>query len=206
MNQIITKWSFLITICSRLHLDEGTSEAPTSEYPGLPNGDDFMQKIIPNIWAFLVQFLAFMVLLLVIFLLAYKPVKKILRARQEHIETEIREAEQRNIDAEAYALEARSSVLEAKKEANIIIDNARQEAINQQNLIIEETNKEIAQMKLDAEADIAQSRIDAEEEIRKQIVSVALDASSHLLGREVNSEDNAKLINEFVENLGEDNN
>ncbi len=56
-------------------------------------------------------------------------------------------------------------------------------------------------MKKDAENDIARMEIEAQEQIKKEIVAVALDASSELLGREVSSKDNARLIEEFVEEV-----
>ena len=37
------------------------------------------EKLVPNLLSFVVQFLSFLVLLLVFFLLAYKPVKRILK-------------------------------------------------------------------------------------------------------------------------------
>ena len=68
----------------------------SSDAPSLPDGDSFLEKIIPNIWAFLVQFLALVVLIIIFFVVGYKPVRNIIRKRQEHIENQINEAENIN--------------------------------------------------------------------------------------------------------------
>ena len=56
-------------------------------------------------------------------------------------------------------------------------------------------------MKKDAENDIARMEVEAKDQIRKEMVSVALDASKELLGREVTSEDNNRLLEEFIEDI-----
>ncbi len=195
-------WSFLIDICSRVRVEgESISSSSSADYPSLPSGDSFMNKIIPNLWAFLVQLLAFIILLVVVFVFAYKPVKKMLQKRQDHIENEIKEADEKNKTAQENAIEAEQNVLEAKKKANEIVEEARNEALRQKDIVIAQTNDEIVKMKLDAEEDIARSKEEAKEEIRKEIIDVALDASKELLKREVNSDDNKKLIDEFVKDI-----
>ena len=47
---------------------------------------DFIEKLIPNFWSFLIQLLSLIVLIVVIIVFAYKPVKKILKTRQDYID------------------------------------------------------------------------------------------------------------------------
>ena len=63
------------------------------------------------------------------------------------------------------------------------------------------TQEEVKKMKQDAENDIARMESEAQEQIKKEIVSVALDASKELLGREVSSKDNDRLLKEFIEEI-----
>ena len=58
------------------------------------------EKLVPNLLSFVVQFLSFLVLLLVFFLLAYKPVKRILKKRAEYVENEIIEAKKNHLESE----------------------------------------------------------------------------------------------------------
>ena len=57
------------------------------------------EKLVPNLLSFVVQFLSFLVLIIAVFVLAYKPVKKILKKRADYIENEINEAKQNNLEA-----------------------------------------------------------------------------------------------------------
>ena len=68
------------------------------------------QKLIPNWLSFVVQFLSFLVLLLVVFFLAYKPVKKILKKRADYVEDEIKQAKENNAQAQASIEEAKQLV------------------------------------------------------------------------------------------------
>ena len=52
------------------------------------------EKLIPNWFAFLVQLISLVLLLVIIFIFAYKPVKKLLNARAEYIEKEVKDAEE----------------------------------------------------------------------------------------------------------------
>ena len=56
-------------------------------------------------------------------------------------------------------------------------------------------------MKKMAEEDIQKSRQEALDDIHKEIVEVALLTSSEILKREVNTKDNARLAEEFIEKL-----
>ena len=56
-------------------------------------------KLIPNWLSFVIQFSSFIILLLVVFFLAYKPVKKMLKKRQDYIQEEIEQAQKNHADA-----------------------------------------------------------------------------------------------------------
>jgi predicted PurR-regulated permease PerM len=53
-------------------------------------GEEIKAKLIPSWVSFVVQFVALLVLLLIVFVFAYKPVKKILQKRSDYIEQQIK--------------------------------------------------------------------------------------------------------------------
>ena len=165
------------------------------------NADDFTSKLIPNWPSFLAQVGALIVLIIVVIIFAYKPVKKIITKRQDYIENNIKEAEKSKAQWQENELKSKETVLASQRTAADIVAEAKVDALKQKAIIIEETQKEVTKMKMDAENDIARMEKEAEESIRKEIVNVALDASSELLGREVSSKDNARLLEEFVEDI-----
>lgn len=159
------------------------------------------QKLIPSWISFVIQLSSFLILLLVVFFLAYKPVKKMLKKRADHIEQEISQAEERNALAESSTIEAKELINESKAKASLIIKNAESQGQEKYDAIILEAKQEVTKMKKDAEEDIARAKEDAKQEIRNEMVNVALSASKEILKREVDVKDNKKLAEEFIDQL-----
>ena len=165
------------------------------------SSDDFTSKLIPNWPSFVAQVGALIVLLVVVIVFAYKPVKKIVNKRQDYIESNIKEAEKSKAIWQENELKSKETVLASERTAADIVAEAKNDAQKERAVILEQTQQDVIKMKKDAENDIARMEEEAQEQIKKEIVSVALDASSELLGREVNSEDNTRLLEEFIEEV-----
>ena len=159
------------------------------------------EKLIPNWISFVVQFLSFLILLLAVFFLAYKPVKRILKKRADHIEDEINQAEEKNAQAAASVNEAKELVSSSKVKASEIIKNAESQGQEKYDAIILEAKQEVAEMKKAAEEDIERAKVDAVQDIRSEMVNVALSASREILKREVDKKDNVKLAEDFIDQL-----
>lgn len=164
-------------------------------------GDDIKNKLIPSWTSFVVQVAAFVILLLVVIYLAYKPVKKMLKKRADYIESNITDSEKNKAIAAQNVQQSNEMIIASKKEASHIIETANKEAIQQKAGILEDTRMEVQQMKKDADVDIERSRQESLQAVHKEMVDVALAASSEILKREVTSEDNARLAEEFIKKL-----
>ena len=159
------------------------------------------EKLVPNWVSFVVQFLSFLILLLVVFFLAYKPVKKILKKRADYVENEIKQAKENNDQAQASVEEAKQLVATSKEKASEIIKNAEVQGQERFDAIILEAKQEVAEMKKAAEIDIERAKEDAIQDIRSEMVNVALSASKEILKREVDSKDNVKLAEDFINRI-----
>ena len=171
----------------------------------LPFGEQITKYISDNLingWtSFLVQFLALVIMVIVVFFVAYKPVKKMLAKRADYVETNIRDSEMAKAEAEKNISASEERLIASKKEAAEIVATARLTAEKNQKEMIEQTQQEINKMKALAEEDIARSKEEAKEEIRQEMVSVALAASEEVLKREVNEKDNARIIEDFIKDI-----
>lgn len=165
------------------------------------SGDDIISKLVPNWVSFVVQLLAFLVLVFIVIRFGYKPVKKILKKRQDYIEENIKQTEIAKNRANDNIVRSEETLNASKKQANEIIASAKEEALKEKERIINETNLEVERMKEDAQKDIEQSKVEAQEEIRREMVNIALDASSEVLGRNINTKDNAKLAEDFIRSV-----
>ena len=165
------------------------------------NSETFIGKLIPNWVSFVVQLAALLVLILVVIIFGYKPIKKIIRKRQDYIESNIKEAEESKAIWKENELKSKETVLASDRTAANIVAEAKANALIERNKILEQTQEDVIKMKQDAENDIARMELEAQDKIKKEIVNVALDASKELLGREVSSKDNNRLLEEFIEDV-----
>jgi len=165
------------------------------------NSDTFLSKLIPNWVSFVVQLAALLVLILVVIIFAYKPVKKIVKKRQDYIEANIKDAEQSKAVWKENELKSKETVLASDRTAANIVAEAKANAEVERNKILTQTALDVEKMKQEAENDIARMELEAQDKIKKEMVSVALDASKELLGREVTSKDNTRLLEEFIEDV-----
>jgi len=162
---------------------------------------DIVSKLIPNWTSFVVQLAAFLVLVAAMIYFAYKPVKKLIKTREDYIEDNIKQSELAKSRANDNIIKSEETLNESRKQANEIIEQAKLDAENERNRLVSETSLLIAKMKSDAELDIEQSKEDAKEAIRKEMVALALDASSEILSRNVNTKDNEKLAEDFIRSI-----
>ena len=173
------------------------SDAPFSD-------SDFINKIFPNgLWDLIIQLLAFLVMMGVVIFLGYKPIKRMVAKRREYIASEISSAEEANRVAQKAAASADAVIAEGKATALRIVEEAKKEGETARSAIIAEAEKEAAERKKAADADIALAREKSLQEVRSEIVGVALAASEAVLRREVSEKDNDALIAQFVDGLGE---
>lgn len=167
-------------------------------------GEEIPEKIFPNVWAFLVQFIAFILMIVLIVAFGYKPIKAFIEKREEMLDKEVKDTQAKNDEANKNLIASKAEVAELKNKASKIID----EAINEGNLkkdeIIENANKEADNIIKDAQLSIENDKKKANEEIKDELGEVALSLSSEILKREVSKEDNDRLIDDFINELKED--
>lgn len=163
--------------------------------------NEFLEKIFPNVWDFVIQFAAFVILLVIVFFLGYKPVKKLLKKRHDYVDHNISDSEAAKAISERNARISAENIEKSKVEADKIVSNAKSQASKEADGIVNKARQDALETRKQADRDIAAAQVKAQADTRKQIVDVALSASSQILGREVNSEDNARLVDDFVATL-----
>jgi F-type H+-transporting ATPase subunit b len=156
--------------------------------------DDIINKLFPNVWATLAQIIAFLILVVIMIFLVYKPVKKYLASRRELLDNEVKTTLSEKKKAEENRLISEKNITASKKTASEIINKAQYDAKKEGALIIDDANREAVERIDKANLQIAQTKKDAQQGIKDQIVDVAMDASKHLLKREINADDNQKII------------
>ncbi len=169
-----------------------------------PKQEDFISKVIPNFWAFLVQLIAFIIMILIVIKFAYKPIAKFLQKRKEYIESNLKEAGEKNEEASRNLEESKSNLRSSQVEAVQIIQNAKIEAEKERSAILEETNQDIAAKRMQAQEDLELEKNKALKEMHDDVVDIAMEATKNILNREVTETDDKHLLDDFVDDLIEE--
>lgn len=157
--------------------------------------------IVP--WTFIAQICNLFLQVYLIKRFLFKPVNEMLEKRRAMADAQIREAEEAKGEALAIKSEYEQNMLEAKNKANEILVTAQKTAALQSEEMLREATQQAAAVKAKAESDIAQEKRKAVNEIKDEIGGMAMEIAGKVIEREINAEDHAKLIDEFITNVGE---
>ncbi|MCI2068425.1 MAG: F0F1 ATP synthase subunit B [Bacilli bacterium] len=171
------------------------------DFSGLGDGMDIIGKLVPNLWAFITQLLAFVVMIIIVIKLGYKPVHKFLEARRAYVKENLESAAKQNEEAKIANDEAHTNLVESRKQANDILLAAKKQADADKAQYEADLKDELQMKRVQAEQDIQAERKQAMLQARSEMVDIALAASSTILGREVNDEDNKKYVQQFVDDM-----
>jgi F-type H+-transporting ATPase subunit b len=156
-----------------------------------------------NSWTFIAQILNLFIQIYLIKRFLFKPIQEVLKKRQELSDEQLDSARRANAQAEALRMEYEGSMAQARTEAARIISSARTTAREKSDAIIADANAKAAAAKAKAEADIQQERKKAVNELKNEIGGIAVDLAGRVIEREISEDDHRKLIDEFIESVGE---
>jgi F-type H+-transporting ATPase subunit b len=147
--------------------------------------------------------LTFVLLLVVLKKVAWGPILDALEARENEIKDALNAAEKAREEAERVSSDYEDAIRKAQAEAQQIISDAKT-AGEKVKLDLEA----IASVKADEIIEKAKAQIDAERvkvisEIKTVAVEISLSAAAKVIKRNLDSDDNRKLVNEALEGIGQ---
>lgn len=159
---------------------------------------DVSQKIFPNVESLIVQLLATCILVFFVIKFFWKPIKKNIDTRREYIKQNIDNAGKLNVEAQANLEKSNKKIKDANVEARRIKESAEAEALLVRQNILDKAQDEAEHKLKVAEEQIKKEREEAKQEIHDEIINVAMMAASKIVEREINKEDNEKLVEAFL--------
>ncbi|WP_075983184.1 F0F1 ATP synthase subunit B [Bacillus massilinigeriensis] len=168
----------------------GSAEAAT--HGGINTGD------------ILFQLLVFLVLLALLKKFAWGPLMGIMKQREEHIANEINEAEQSRLEVQKVLDQQQELLKEARLEAQNLIEGAKKQGDVQRDEIVALARTEAERIKESAKLEIEQQKEKAVAAIREQVASLSVLIASKVIEKELTVEDQEKLINEYINEAGEE--
>ena len=130
-------------------------------------------------------------------------VMKVLDERRKAADQEITQAKEARDEAMAIKETYEENMKQAKAEANEILNHAQKTAAARSDEIIGQAQAQAVRIKEKAAADIAQEKKNALNEAKDEISGIAMAIAEKVVERQLNEADQEKLVNRFIDNLGD---
>ena len=151
-----------------------------------------------NAFAFLSQLITFGIVFFILWRYAFPLVIRTLERREARIREGIENADK----ADRALADARGQsdriVTDARREAQAIVERAQKTAQQEADRIVEEAHTRAHIIGEQQAARIQQEASRARNELSRLVVNLSIDASERVIGRSVDTNDNRRLVQEFV--------
>lgn len=156
-----------------------------------------------NIWNILVALLNLLLLYMILKKFLFKPVTKVMNERQAQVTAIYADAESDRQAAAEMKQEYETRMASAREEADGLVRTAVQTAQRKSDSIIADANHQAAHLKQKAENEIQLEKKQMLSDVKTEISDLAVTIASRIMEREVNAKDHAQFVDQFIENVGE---
>ena len=127
----------------------------------------------------------------------------VLDARRKAADQQIADAQKAREEAAAIKETYEQNMLQAKAQAESILENAQKAASQRSESIIDDAKVQAARIMDKASAQIAMEKKKAINDAKDEISDLAMTIAGKIVDRELNPEDQQQMINRFIDKLGE---
>lgn len=156
-----------------------------------------------NPWTALFTFCNMLITFGVLAKFLFNPVKKMIDDRQKEIDDLYADAEGAKQKAHALEADYEAKLQNAKAERDAILKDAADRATKRGEELIAEARADAAAVRAAAQADAAREKQRAVQELKQEIGGMAVELATQVVQREIDAKDHRKLIDEFIEKVGE---
>lgn len=156
-----------------------------------------------NFWTALFVLLNTLAIFFVARKFLFVPVLNMIKSRQEEIDTMYLEADNAKQGALALEAEYKEKLSQAQLTGERMVKEAMERGHNREEEILRQANVEAEAIMAKASADIALEKKKALNDAKDEISDIAMAIAEKVVGRELNGEDHADLVNGFIDRLGE---
>ena len=145
----------------------------------------------------------FIALFLVLKKFLFKPVMKLIADRQQEIDDMYAEADKAQKSAEALEAEYAQKLSVAAETSQRMVKEAVQRGQEREAEIVCQANAQADAIRQKAAADIAQEKKKALNDAKNEISGMAMAIAEKVVGRELNVQDQERLVDSFIDALGD---
>ena len=156
-----------------------------------------------NLWTALFTLLNTLTVIFVGTKFLFKPVMKMIQDRQKEIDDMYTEADSAMADAKAMQAQYQQKLDAAQATSDRIVKEAVARGQAREEEIIRQANADASAIMDKASADIAMEKKKALNDAKDEISDIAMAIAGKVVGRELNAADQSKLVDEFIDGLGD---
>lgn len=149
----------------------------------------------------LAQFVNFAVLIFVLWRFAYKPILKLLEDRRLKIAQGVKDSEESGLKLQEAEDRKKEIITESRKEANLIIEEAKNKAEIRYQEIVNKSKADIQVIIADEKEKISNEKKAAILEIKKKTAELIILALEKILAEKITDKKDAALIERIVKEL-----
>ncbi len=160
-----------------------------------------MDLVTPGIGLVFWTSLIFIILLLILSKFAWKPINKMITARNQSIEDALNKAELAKEEMKQLQADNEKIMMEARQERDLMLKEARELKEEMISAAKTETQQEIEKMKKAASMEIQTQKLAAMEEIRNQVLDLSVLVAEKVIRKELKTNSEHET---FVDSLLKD--
>ena len=149
----------------------------------------------------LTQVINFLLMVILLTKLLYKPVLKALDERKKKIEESLRLAEEIKLEADKNEKKRQEIINKSKQEAKQIIEEAKKTAKQVEAEIIMKAHNEAEMIIEKGKKDIEGEREQMEKQLRNKTIEIASEMAEKVIGMVLSDSDHHKIINNKLKDL-----
>jgi len=156
-----------------------------------------------NFWTALFTLLNTLTIFFVARHFLFRPVMKIIKDRQQEIDGMYSAADAAKGEADAMRSEYQQKLADAQATSDRLVKEAVARGQSRQEEIIRQAQQEASAIMDKAAADIEFERKKAINDAKNEISGIAIAIAGKVVGRELNENDQAALVDHFIDELGD---
>ena len=143
----------------------------------------------------------FSVVLIILWLFAWKPIIKALDARNDRIENDLKESRKLREDAENLLKVYEQKIENAKKEAMQLLEEGRKDAEENKDRILKEAREEAENIRDRIQHEISQAKLKALDELEKGAVELSVQLVSNVFKKSLTGTEHRSIIVKELEEI-----
>lgn len=106
-----------------------------------------------------------------------------------------------NEKAKDNMIESEEQARESAREYRDIVEKAKSDALKVRDDIVDQAKKEAASKLEQAQKQIEAEKQQAKEDMKQEIVSVAIEAATKIIEKDMNNQENQQMVEDFVDKV-----